>query len=121
MSSVTLENYKKVRGDISQLKDKINDINDKKEEVGYFSLNIDIKFFVNNLNEVEVDRDGKKLKLDNCDIEIEFNSKLVRNDSGDWDENGLMFKIYERYIIKDKIEQFKIELYKDTTKLMDEV
>ena len=93
----------------------------KKEEGGYFSLVIDVKFFVNNINEVDVEKDGKKIKLDNCEIEVEFSSKLVRNASKSWDENSFMFKIYERYIIPDKIEQFKIESYKDTNKLMDEV
>lgn len=93
----------------------------KKEEGGYFSLIMDIKLFVNNLNEVEVDKDGKKIKLDNCEIEMEFSSKLVRNPDGKWDENSFMFKAYERYIIADKIEQFKIDVYKDTNKLMDEV
>ena len=78
-----------------------------------------IKFFVNGLNEVEVDRDGKKIKLDNCEINIEFDSSVIRNSNKKWDEDGLMFKIYERYIIKDKIEQFKIELYKDTNNIID--
>ncbi|MBI2148499.1 hypothetical protein HYU23_02370 [Candidatus Woesearchaeota archaeon] len=91
------------------------------EEVGYFSLQMNVKFFVNNLNEAEVERDGKKIKIDNGEVEMEFSSKLVRNADKKWDENSLMFKLYERYIIKDKIEQFKIEIYQDTNKLMDEV
>lgn len=94
----------------------------KKEEADYFSLQIDIKFFINNLNEVEVEKESKKMKLDSGEIEVWIDSKLVRNAAkkNAWNENGLMFKIYERYIIKDKIEQFKIELYKDTNKIMDE-
>ena len=93
----------------------------KSEEVGYFNLKLDVNFFINALNEVEVERDGKKIKLDNCEIEMAFSSSLERNASKIWDENGLMFKIYEKYIIPYKIEQFKIELYKDTNNLMDEV
>ncbi|MBS3152743.1 hypothetical protein J4230_05010 [Candidatus Woesearchaeota archaeon] len=93
----------------------------KGEEGGYFSLNIDIKFFVIDLTEIEVEKDGKKIKMDKCEVEIEFSSKLIRNANKAWDEDNLMFKLYERYIVGDKTEQFKIELYKDTNKLMDEV
>ena len=84
-------------------------------------MNIDIKFFVIDLTEIEVEKDGKKIKMDKCEVEIEFSSKLIRNANKAWDEDNLMFKLYERYIVGDKTEQFKIELYKDTNKLMDEV
>ena len=93
----------------------------KGEEAGYFDLNIKLSFFLNALNEVEIEKDGKKIKLDNGEIEVVFNSALVRNANDKWDEGGFMFKIYERYIIGDKIEHFKIELYKDSNKLIDEV
>lgn len=93
----------------------------KKEEVGYFTLQIKIEFFINNLNEVEVEKDGRKIKLDSGEFEVKFSSNLIRNADGKWDEDSFMFKIYERFIIKDKIDQFKIVLYKDTNKLIDEV
>ncbi len=93
----------------------------KGEEGGYFSLQIKIEFFINNLNEIDADRNGRKIKLDSGEAEVKFSSILVRNADKKWNEKSLMFKIYERYIIRDKIEHFKIELYKDTNKLIDEV
>lgn len=93
----------------------------KSEEAGYFSLANKMSIMMRDIVEVEVDRDGKKIKLDKGEIEIEFNSSLTRNAKGDWDENGFMFKLYERYIIKHKIDEKKIDVYKDTTNLMDEV
>ena len=33
----------------------------------------------------------------------------------------MMFKLYERYIIPRMIEMYKIETYKDTVKIMDEM
>src|SRR3989338_4199173 len=54
-------------------------------------------------------------------IEIKFNATLTRNFKATWkNENGLMFKIYEKYIIPDKIEEMKIDLYQDTNKLIEE-
>ena len=93
----------------------------KGAEAGYFSQEIDISFFLNGLKEVEVDNDGKKLKLESCEIEMKFNSKLVRNASKQWEEHSMMFKLYERFVVKYKIDEHKIQVYKDTNKLIDEV
>lgn len=90
-------------------------------EAGYFKILMKIGIFVVGLNEVEVDKNGKKIKLDNGEIEVTFNSSLIRNAEEDWDEGGLMFRLYERYIIRDKIEEHKIKAYKDTNILVDEV
>ncbi len=93
----------------------------KNAEADYFSQQIEISFFINGLKEVEIDKDGRKLKLDSCEIEIKFNSKLVRNAAKQWNEHSVMFKVYERFLVKHKIEEHKIEVYKDTNKLMDEI
>ena len=55
-------------------------------------------------------------------LEVEFNSTVVRNAKKDagWNDKSLLRKLYERYIINDNIENYKIVLYKDTEKIMDE-
>ncbi len=93
----------------------------RKEEGGYFKLTLEIKFFINGLTEVEVEREGRKIKLDSAEPELYFSSSVIRNADNQWDENSLMFKFYEKYIIPDKIEGFKIDSYKDASKIMDEV
>ena len=90
-------------------------------EAGYFKILIKVSFLVVGLNEVDVDKNGKKIKLDNGEIELIFNSSLIRNAEQGWDEGGLMFRLYERYIIKEKIEEHKIKAYKDTNLIIDEV
>lgn len=92
----------------------------KEEEKGYFKNLIKISFYGMGINEAEVEREGKVLKLDRGEVQIKFSSGLVRNAKGDWDESSMMFRIYERHIIKDKIEHFKIECYKDTNDLIEE-
>lgn len=92
----------------------------KDEESGYFKTVIKISFYVTGLNEVEVERNGKTIKLDKGEIDIKITSNLKRNAKNDWNENSLFFKVYERYIIKDKIEDHKIKCYKDTTDLVEE-
>jgi hypothetical protein len=91
----------------------------KEEEKGYFKLQMTIKFFIMGLNEVETEKDGKKLKLDKGDIAIEVSSKIMENAKNAWEEHSLMFKIYEKYFIKERIEEVKIQLYQETNKLVD--
>ncbi len=93
----------------------------KKEEADYFELWQGVKFYVTRLNEVEVDKDGQKLKLDKCNIELTFSSKIIMNANKKWDESSLMFRLYERFIIKYRVEELKIDAFRDTTKMMDEV
>ena len=89
-------------------------------EAGYFKIVIGISFFLNGINEVELEREGKRIKLENGEIELNFVSKIIRNADNKWKENSLIFNLYEKHIIKDKIESVKIECYRDTNKLIDE-
>ncbi len=92
----------------------------KEVEGGYFKLNISLVFFINGLNEVEVDKDGKKIKLNNGEIEISFNALLIENANNSWDEHSLMYKIYHKLKLQNNLEEAKIDLYKDTLKIIDE-
>ena len=65
MSNATLENYKKVQDDISQLKDKIRDINEKKE--GWFKKKEDLKKelneHINKIKAIKAEKDKKNIEL----------------------------------------------------------
>lgn len=93
----------------------------KNKEGGYFRFTIKIEFFYKFIKEKEETYKGRKIKLDNGEAEIFISSSLIRNANGKWNEHGLMFKIYEKYVIPDKIEDYKIEVYKDTNLLMEEI
>ncbi len=65
MSNVTIENYKKVQGDISQIKEKLTEINEKKEH--WFKKKEDLKKELNNLinkiKEIKAEKDKKNFEL----------------------------------------------------------
>lgn len=92
----------------------------RKEEQDYFQVNINVSFFAVGLTDVEVEKDGKRIKLNNAEIELKFDSKLIRNANKKWDENSLMFKFYEKYLVQDRTEFYRIECYQDTQNLIDE-
>jgi flagellar biosynthesis chaperone FliJ len=93
----------------------------KEEEDGYFLHEMDLSFFINGLNEVETEKNGKKIKINSGDIEITFNSKFTENANNSWIEDSFMHKLYRKMGLRDRAEASKIELYKDTMKIMDEV
>ena len=86
----------------------------------YLKMELEVRFLIVGLSDIEVDQGGKKVKLQKADLEITFSSALVRNAKSEWTDKSVMRKLYERYIIPDKVEYYKIELYKDTEKVMDE-
>lgn len=93
----------------------------EKEASDYSKNKITITFFVVGLSDAETDWKGKKIKTNQGEIEINISSELITNASGKWDPNSLMKKIYEKLIVKDRIQNEMIELYKDTYKLQDTI
>jgi hypothetical protein len=94
-----------------------------KIEEDYFGLLIKIQFFGINIEDVEVTNDeGKKLKLNNGEIEIKFTSVLtldINSRFGKGPNISIQQKFYEKYIILDNIEKQKIELYEKTMDIID--
>lgn len=94
---------------------------ERSEEDGFFKFTIGVKFYATRLNDVEVDKEGRKLKLQKGDLWLYFDAKFIVNANKKWEENGLMYKLYEKFIIKDKLDHYKIELYTEANKIMAEV
>lgn len=87
----------------------------------YFSCYLTITFLILGLKKVEVVQDGKKLKMNDAEIEIRLSADLVKNREGRWPKNSLIKKIYERFIIKERIEQYTVDLYQKVYSLHDEI
>lgn len=87
----------------------------------YFRYVIEISFFVIGANEVEVEHEGEKIKMDKGEIEVKFSAKVVRDYKNEWSGKSLAKKVYEEFIIPKKIEWAKIDLYDTVTSLMSEL
>ena len=77
----------------------------------YFSHVIQISFRILGLNTIEIQQDGKKRKMHKGEISLEFSASLIKNRSGKWPKDSLMKKIYEKFIIKQRTEEYTIEIY----------
>ncbi len=118
-SSFKEEKYvQRLKGDSKQI-----EIRWKGEKIinDYFSYVITITFFALGLKDIKVEEDGKQIGKNTGEIEMRFSAHLVTNRQGKWKKDGLMKKIYESYIIKDRIEQNTIDLYEMTYNFRDEI
>ena len=106
----------RLKGDSKQI--EIKWITEKKVS-DYFKNQIVITFFVVGLKDSETDWKGRKVKTNQGDIEINLSANLITNANGRWNNKSLMKRFYDRFVVKDRIENYKIELYKDTYDLQN--
>ncbi len=118
MSNVTIENYKKIQSDISQLKSKIHDINEKKEQ--WFKKKEDLKKELNELIQkikvIKAEKDKKNVELQelktNRDKHNDEVHNLIKNIRSLNDEKANAFKKYNVKVDPTKIQQKINELEK---------
>ncbi len=87
----------------------------------YFSYLITVTFFITRLRDVEVPFNGKKIKMSQATVEIKFSADLIKNRKGKWSKGSFMKKIYERLVVKDRMNDYKLELYQKIYSFHDEV
>lgn len=79
----------------------------------YFKFSIKINWTIIGLKEVEVMKEGKKVKMNNASVEIKVKGVLVKDYENRW-ENHPFWKflrgIYERYIIRSRIDDYESKL-----------
>ena len=118
MSNVTLENYKKVQTDISQLRTRLQNINEKKEF--WFKKKEDLKKELNDLihkiKEIKAEKDRKNVELqqlkeqrDKYNDEVQ---RLIKNIKNLNEEKANAFKKYNIKVDPTKIQQKINELEK---------
>ncbi len=97
----------------------------KRKEAGYFRFELGVKIFGKRVQETETVIDGNKVKMQKGDLDLQFSSAVVWNvnDEGKdvFPEASLMRRFYETFLIRDKLEDAKIELYKETVSFIEEM
>ncbi|MFH0868807.1 MAG: hypothetical protein V1839_01120 [archaeon] len=81
----------------------------------YASFRIEMKAQLLGINEVEVQKDGAKVKMQKGEISISVSAHLITNRLEAWEAKpGLSFlqKFYEKFLYKSSIERMKAELWK---------
>ena len=69
-------------------------------------------------NEVEVEQDGKKLKMNKCTTQVKIDAWQIINPKDEY--KGFIKKFYEKFIMEEKIEEERGELFKIMQELASE-
>jgi hypothetical protein len=106
----------RIKGDSKQIESRWTA---RKEVTGYFANVIEISFQSIGVTDVEIEKDGRKVKLQKGKIDITITGTLLKNKNKGW--SPLMCSIYENFVIRDRLENYRIGLYSKVYSLHDEI
>jgi hypothetical protein len=90
-----------------------------KKVSSYYNFVIEVTFLIIGMKEVEVELEGRRVKMNKGEIEMRFNAYVLSNASDKLDDNSWFVRVYESWIGRDRLEQHKIDLYKKLMKFQD--
>lgn len=89
----------------------------------YFKFQIEVKFEVLNLTNVEITQDGKKIKMNKGSVEIKIAGTLVRDYEGKFEKTPtqkFMRAIYEKWVIYSRIKEYEGKLIEDCNEFLSQ-
>ncbi len=87
----------------------------------YFKFGVEVKFEVLNLTNVEITRDGKKLKMNNGSVEVAVKGTLIRDYEGKFEKTStrkFLRGIYEKWVIYSRIKEYEEKLIEDCNEFL---
>lgn len=90
----------------------------------YFKVEIEVKFDVSKLSDVEVEIDGERKKSNKGKISIEIKGVLVLDPKGKWDNSEFwrfMRDVYNKYVVPARVENKRDGIKKTVKNLKEEL
>ncbi len=94
-----------------------------KEVDGYTQFVIEPSFFIIGLSNVEIEKDGLKIKTNKCTMEMRISAYLIKDVDNKMQKSmgNLGRNIYEKYVAKDRLDDHELRLYEEAHLFMDEI
>jgi len=90
----------------------------------YFRFVIKVRWLILGMKDVEVQREGKKVKMNSGTLEVAFQAILEKDYENRW-ENKPLFKflrgVYDRYIIRSRIDTYEQKVILELLEFIDQV
>jgi len=89
----------------------------------YFKFEIVLSWRILRLVNVEAEKDGRKLKMNKGSFELKVKGTVIKDYEGRWENRPAMKflrGVYDRYVIRGRIEQYEDKLIKDVNDLIEE-
>lgn len=89
----------------------------------YIKFVIKISFMVLGLESVEIEAEGVKRKSSKGEVEFRFDAFLLKDYEDYWEKGFIKFirEVYDKYIIKGRIDNLEGELQGELYKFIDEI
>ncbi len=95
-----------------------------KKITDYFKIELKLDWRVLGLVNVEVEKDGKKIKTNKGGFELKISGTLIRDYQSSWDRNP-MYKflrgIYDKYIILGTVKKYEMKVFTEVETLAEEI
>lgn len=110
--------YEKDKGDVKEVE---IDWSAEKKISDYFVMQIKAFWIVLNMKDVEVEKDGRKIKMQTGIVEINVQGLLIKDPNDQWEKQPwkLLRKIYDNYIIYKRIEQYEDLVIEETVDFLN--
>jgi hypothetical protein len=89
----------------------------------YFLGVITVRYTVLGLQKVKVKRGDEEVSMDSATLELDFMADLIKDPENKWNSPFYKFlrNLYEKYIIKSRIEDYEMEIYQDIMEVINAV
>ncbi len=94
-----------------------------REVTDYFKFEVKVKYRILDMTNVEVTQNGKKIKTNKGDVELNVKGILVRDYKGKFEKTAFqkfMRGIYEKAIIHSRVEELKDKLIEDCNEFLNQ-
>ena len=95
----------------------------KKKVSDYFRFIIKIDWKVLRMKEIEVVKEGKKIKMNSGQIELGVKGILVKDYENRWEDHPFwkfLRGVYDRYIIKSRIIEYESKIIEEASEFVDQ-
>jgi hypothetical protein len=89
----------------------------------YFKFTISVSWMILGMKNVEVEKEGQKIKMNTGALEMKFKGVIVKDYESRWEDNPVwkfMRGIYDRYIIKSRIDEYESKLAGEVDELVSQ-
>lgn len=110
----------KIAGDSKEI---IVDWTCEKEVTDYFKYEVKIKFKAKKLKEVEIQKEGVKIKTNEGTISVEVKGTLVRDYEAKFEKTAgqkFMRGVYEKWVIPARVEEYEGKLAQDCDEFLSQ-
>jgi hypothetical protein len=94
-----------------------------KKLTDYFRIWMEIKFEIRNLEEVEINKDGEKIRTNKGRFKISVSGYLERDYQGKFERSAFekfIRGIYERWVIPSRIDQFEGKIFSECDEFLNQ-